>query len=289
MSEAIEGLQTPSALAPAAGRGFEGRSALHRHLRLVAVQLRIRVLAALEYRTAFWTSGVLSLFWSVGGAIPLVVALAHRPDVAGWAPWSLVMLVGCHMIVNGLFGAAIVPALFSAMEDIRTGALDYTLLRPVSALVSCLVADFQPWSLVESLVGIGLLIAGATAAGVSPGALDVAMFALVLAAGIVALYALAVLILSLAFRALQLQNLAYVLESLLDLGRWPISVFRGPLKAVFTFVIPFAIMTSYPPMALLGLLEPQAALGAVATAGVLGALSAAAWRRALRGYTSASS
>lgn len=269
--------------------GFEGRGSLHRHLRLVGVQLRIRVLAALEYRAGFWTSGVLSLFWSIGGAIPLVVALDHRPDVGGWTPWSLAMLVGCHMIVNGLFGAVMVPALFTAMEDIRTGALDYLLLRPVNSLVSCLVSDFYPWSLLESVVGVGVLVVAASAAHVSPGPLDVAMFVLVLGSGIMALYALAVMILSLAFRAMQLQNLAYLLESLLDFARWPIAVFPGPLKAFFTFVVPFAIMTSYPPMALMGWLEPSAAVWAVVTAVVLGLVAVGAWSRALRGYTSASS
>jgi ABC-2 type transport system permease protein len=275
--------------AAATEEGFEGRGTLHRHLRLVGVQLRIRVLAALEYRAGFWTSGVLGMFWSFGGVVPLLVALEHRPDVAGWNPWALAMLVGCHMIVNGLFGAVMVPALFAAMEDIRTGALDYTLLRPVDALVSCLVADFQPWNLLESVVGLGLLMVAASATHASPGPLGVAMFVVVLGSGIVALYALSVLILAFAFRALQLQNLAYLLESLLDFARWPISVFRGPLKAVFTFVIPFAIMTSYPPMALMGWLEPSAALGAVATAAALGLVAWFAWRTALRGYTSASS
>jgi ABC-2 type transport system permease protein len=285
-------MSEPGAIPPASERedaGFEERGSLHRHVRLVAVQLRIRVLAALEYRAGFWTGGVLSLFWSFGGVIPLMVALEHRPDVGGWTPWSLAMLVGCHMIVNGLFGAAVQPALFAAMEDIRTGALDYLLLRPVDALVSCLVADFEPWSLLETLVGIGLLVVAATAAEVSPTLLDVAMFVVVLGSGIAALYAIAVLILSLAFRAMQLQNLAYMLESLLDFARWPISVFRGPLKAFFTFVIPFAIMTSYPPMALMGWLEPGAAVGAVVTAVVLGLVARSAWLRALGGYTSASS
>lgn len=274
----------------ARAEGFEGRGSLHRHLRLIAVQLRIRVLAALEYRAGFFTSGVLSMFWGLGGVVPLLVALEHRPDVAGWTPWSLAMLIGCHMIVNGIFGAMIVPALFAAMEDIRTGALDYLLLRPVNALISCLVADFQPWSLIESMVGVALLVVAASASpNVSPDALHVAMFAVVLGSGVVALYALAVLILAFAFLALELQNLAYLLESLLDFARWPISVFRGPLKAVFTFVIPFAIMTSYPPMALMGWLEPTAALAAVATATVLGLVAGYAWRTALRQYTSASS
>lgn len=272
-----------------AGPGFEGRGSLHRHLRLVAVQLRIRVLAALEYRAGFWTGGVLSLLWSMGGVVPLVVALDHRPDVVGWGPWSLAMLVGCHMIVNGLFGALVQPALFAAMEDIRTGALDYLLLRPVSALVSCLCADFQPWSLLETLVGVGLLVLAATEVGVSPSALHVVVFVVVLGSGIAALYAIAVLILTFAFRAMQLQNLAYLFESLLDFARWPISVFPGPLKALFTFVIPLAIMTSYPPMALMGWLEPSAAVGAVVTAAALGLVAVVAWSRALAGYTSASS
>lgn len=274
------------------GEGTHGsapRGALRRSLRLVAVQLRIRVLAALEYRAGFFTSGVLSLLWSLGGVIPLVVALDHRPDVAGWTPWALALLVGCHMIVNGLFGALVQPALFAAMEDIRTGALDYLLLRPASALLSCLVADFQPWSLLETLVGASLVVLAAVTLGLSPSPLAVLTFLVVLGSGIAALYALAVLILCLAFQAMQLQNLAYLLESLLDFARWPISVFRGPLRAFFTFVVPFAIMTSYPPMALLGWLEPRAALSAVATAAVLGVLAGVAWRRALRGYTSASS
>lgn len=274
------------------GEGTHGsapRGALRRSLRLVAVQLRIRVLAALEYRAGFFTSGVLSLLWSLGGVIPLVVALDHRPDVAGWTPWALALLVGCHMIVNGLFGALVQPALFAAMEDIRTGALDYLLLRPASALLSCLVADFQPWSLLETLVGASLVVLAAVTLGLSPSPLAVLTFLVVLGSGIAALYALAVLILCLAFQAMQLQNLAYLLESLLDFARWPISVFRGPLRALFTFVVPFAIMTSYPPMALLGWLEPRAALSAVATAAVLGVLAGVAWRRALRGYTSASS
>lgn len=269
--------------------GFAGRGSWHRHLRLVGMQLRIRTLAALEYRVGFWSDGVLGVLWSLGGVVPLVVALGHRPDVAGWTPWALAMLTGCHMIVTGLFSAVVQPALYQAMDDIRTGALDYLLLRPVDALLSCLVADFQPWRVLEAVMGMALLVVAAVGAGVSPTVLDVVMLAVVLASGVVALYGISVLILSVAFRALQLQNLAFLLESLLDFARWPIAVFRGPLKAFFTFVVPFAIMTSYPPMALLGQLEPSAAGGAVVTAAALAILARIAWLRALRGYTSASS
>ena len=56
--------------------------ALGRHLRLLGAQLRISVLAALEYRVGFWTNGIVNLAWSFGGVVPLFVALDHRKDVA---------------------------------------------------------------------------------------------------------------------------------------------------------------------------------------------------------------
>ncbi len=275
--------------APGVGDGFAGRGPLRRHLRLIAAQLRISVLAALEYRTGFWSQGLLGLAWSIGGVIPLWVALEHRPDVAGWGPWELAMLTGCYILLAGVFAGFVQPALYAAMEHIRAGTLDYLLLRPVDALVSALVSAFEPWSCVEIIAGLVVLVVAAIGAGGSPGPIELLMALCVFVSGLLALYALAVLILGLSFRALQLQNLAFLMEALLDFARWPISVFRGPLKALFTFIIPFAIMTSYPPQALLGRLAWSSALTALATAVVLALLARGVWLRALRSYTSASS
>ena len=60
-----------------------------------------------------------------------------------------------------------------------------------------------------------------------------------------------VLVLCASFRALQLQALTYVMEALMDFGRWPAQVFPPLLRALFTFVIPLLVMTSYPAEALL--------------------------------------
>ena len=68
-----------------------------------------------------------------------------------------------------------------------------------------------------------------------------------------------------------------------------IQIFRGALRFVFTFVIPIALMTTYPAEAILGRLS-------LSTAGlaVLGAMSFAlagrlVFTRAIGRYTSASS
>lgn len=271
-----------------AERGFE-HNAANRHLRLLGAQLRMSLLAALEYRVGFWTDGVLGLLWNLGGLVPLLVAFDHRSDVAGWGPWQIILLTGFFLIISGTFASSVQPSVAASMAHIREGTLDYVLLRPVDGLLSCLLAGFQPWCLLEVFSGIALTIVASVQLGLSPGVEQLAMLLLVLVSGLVSLYAMGVLILAASFRALALENLTFLLETLLDFAHWPISVFRGPLKLVFTFVVPFAVMTSYPAQSLLGELEVEQVLGALLSAGTLAVLARLAWLRGVRGYTSASS
>lgn len=265
------------------------RGPLHRHLRLLAAQLRISVMAALEYRTGFWSQGVMGLLWSLTGIVPLWVALEHRSELAGWTVGELGMLTGCYVILAGVFAGFVQPGLAETMDQIRRGTLDYVLLRPVDPLVASLGSAFEPWSLLEIAAGLALVIASAIATPVRVGPIELTQLLLVGVSGLAALYSLGVLVLAASFRALQLENLTYLMESLLDFARWPISVFRGPLKVVFTFVIPLGIMTSYPALALAGTLAWSQVGGAIVTALVLVGLARALWTRALRSYTSASS
>jgi hypothetical protein len=78
-----------------------------------------------------------------------------------------------------------------------------------------------------------------------PGALAVVSALGLGLAGLLALYALGVLVLCASFRAMQLQNLTFLMEAVLDFGRWPAQVFRGALRVVFTYVVPLAVMTTY--------------------------------------------
>jgi ABC-2 type transport system permease protein len=103
------------------------------------------------------------------------------------------------------------------------------------------------------------------------------------------LYSLWVLVISLSFRVVKVDNLSYLFMSIFDAGRWPIQVFKGTLRVLFTVVFPLALMTTYPAQALLGHLSLTHALLA-GTGGLLFAGGARwVWVRSLRAYTSASS
>ena len=84
-------------------------------------------------------------------------------------------------------------------------------------------------------------------------------------------------------RALMRASLALALQYRLEF------VVEGALAVLFTYVLPLALMTTYPALALLGKLQLGTALG-----GLLGTIAFAAfarlvWSRSIGKYTSASS
>ena len=259
------------------------------YARLSAAQLEMSALAAMQYRVGFWTEGVLGMVWSALGIAPLFVAVEHLGSVKGWGRWELVVLTGCFTLLSGLFGALLQPSLLESMNHIRRGTLDYLLLRPADALALCLTCSFRPWRLIEALGGVALIVAGLAMLGRVPGPEDILAAGATGVAGFVALYAFGVMVLCASFKAMQLQSLTYLMEALLDFGRWPAQVFPVALRVVFTFVVPLLVMTSYPAEALLGRL-PWATIGQLAavSAGLM-LVARGLWRRSIRGYTSASS
>jgi len=94
---------------------------------------------------------------------------------------------------------------------------------------------------------------------------------------------------SAAFYVGRIDNLRYLFTSVFDAARWPASVYRGALGLFFTFVVPLALMTSYPAWALLGLLEPSRIIVALAFGVMFSLGSRWVFSRALRRYISASS
>jgi ABC-2 type transport system permease protein len=97
------------------------------------------------------------------------------------------------------------------------------------------------------------------------------------------------LVISAAFWVVRLDNLIYLFNSIFDAGRWPVSIFRGAWRVIFTFVVPLALMTTYPALAILGRLDAKTALYALGGAVVFAGLSRFLWTQAIGRYTSASS
>jgi ABC-2 type transport system permease protein len=116
---------------------------------------------------------------------------------------------------------------------------------------------------------------------------QVALSCLILLCALLILYSIWILVVSLSFHVVKIDNLSYLIVSTFDAARFPASVFRGALSFIFTFIVPLALMTTYPALALLGKLRFEQVLTAVLVAGGFLLISRLVWLRSVRFYTGA--
>ena len=258
-----------------------------RYPRLLALQARVSLLVALQYRLDFFLTFCLGVFWSISALVPLLVLFRLRNGVAGWT-WPEALLVAAFfLMVKSVLSAVIQPSAVATVEQIRLGTLDFVLLKPADSQFLVTTSRLDMARVSDFLAGLVLLGIALHQRGESVTVSGVLAAIWIFGAGVAILYSLFVLVLSMAFLFVKIDNMSYLMASIFDAARWPSTIFRGALALLFTFVIPLAVMTTYPSLALLGKLGPSRLAIATAVAAIFMLWSRYAWVRAIRRYTSA--
>ncbi len=221
----------------------------------------------------------------------LTFALIYRFTdlVGGWSLYEVLLLVGIYRIVDGLIAVQLAPNLWAITGYIRSGEMDLLLARPVSSQFLVSLRLLRPAEAANILIGLALVLYAAPAAGVHWTALGVAEAGAFGLCGLVLLYSLWFVTVTLAFWLVQVDTLDTLFYSLFEAARYPVSFFRGGVRTLLTVVIPVAFATTFPTQALLGTVDLRyLPLGiALAALALLG--THLFWNYALRHYSSASS
>lgn len=260
-----------------------------RYLRLLALELRLSLSLGMQYRWNFLVDGVVSLLWTSLGLVPLYVAFHGRPAIAGWTYERALFVVGWFTLLKGVLDGAVNPSLLLVVDQIRQGTLDFVLLKPADAQFLVSTARFEVWKGIDAIAALVIFAFASHLLGHGPTASGVLLSLALLACAILVLYSVWIMVVAAAFWVVRLDNLAYLFGAIFDFARWPVSIFKGAFRFLFTFVIPLGIMTTYPAEALLGTLSPVTAVTSVAGAIAFAAIARAIWTRAIGRYTSASS
>jgi ABC-2 type transport system permease protein len=260
-----------------------------RYLRLLGTQLRVSLALGMQYRWEFLIDGALTLLWTAIGLVPLYVAFNQRPAIAGWTYEQAIVVVGWFTLLKGILDGAVNPSLITVVSQIRQGTLDYTLLKPADAQFLVSTAKFEVWRLIDVAAAAGIIAWAFARMGRAPEPHHTALALALIGAGALVLYSVWILVISAAFWVVRLDNLTYLFNSILDFARWPVTIFKGPFRFVFTFIIPLALMTTYPAEAILGRLSSRTAALSIAGALAFALAARLVWTRAISRYTSASS
>jgi len=175
------------------------------------------------------------------------------------------------------------------MEGIRLGTFDFLLTKPADSQLLASSQRVAPQAATDLLVGVGVILYGVSRTGLALGPVPVLLFVATLAAGFATVYGFLLVLSTMAFWFVKLDNILVIFQALFgNAGRWPVPIFPGWMRPVLTFVVPIAFAVTVPAQALTGQLPGRTALLAVGVALLFLVGSRVFWLVALRRYTGAS-
>jgi ABC-2 type transport system permease protein len=257
-------------------------------IRLLWVFFRVGAMGELAYRTNFFLQlleSAIDLGTALGG---LAVVFSYTSTLGGWRPEEVAALLGVFFLVGGAIRLIIQPSMEQLIESVREGTLDFTLTKPEDSQVLVSIQRVEIWKLTDLILGIVVIVAALARLGTHLGVWQVAGFAAALVAGGIIVYSFWVILASLSFWFVRVENILVIFQSIYEAGRWPVTLYPRWLRLGLTFLVPVAFATTVPAQALAGRLSWQALTGAFALAALLFAVARLLWRVGTRRYSGAS-
>jgi len=261
---------------------------VRRYLRLWRIFFTHSLIQDLEYRLNWWMNAFNSLLSLGSSALVLAVVFTQSESIGGWTFDQALTLLGVYLFIEGVTTVFLVPNLNRVPQYVRKGELDYLLLKPIAARFIVSTRYASVWWVPQLGLALVVIAAGMLRQGTFT-LPHVALLAVMLTAAVGTLYAVWFALTTTAFWFVKVDNVSELFTAFFAAGRFPISAYPGWVRALLTFVVPVAFLTTVPAEAASGTLTWAWGVGALAVAVVLLAASQALWRFALANYTSASS
>lgn len=266
---------------------------MHRYLNLYFAFWRNCFRQALEFRVNFWSNVFTNLGWVLSLVIFMKIIFMNTKAVAGWSEAEMFVLVGTYSTLRGIADTLFYRNLSDLPNQIRTGMMDFILLRPVNSQFY-MSLRYVALDNIGQLAGAVLLLwYGISITQQTIPITDLFAYVFLFICGIIIFYSISLITMTLSFWLIRLDNLFVALDTIYSIARTPIDVFKawGQAPQFFlTYLLPIAFFAAMPVKALFGrphLIETLIAGPIIAI--IFLSISILFWNYATRVYSSASS
>jgi ABC-2 type transport system permease protein len=267
--------------------------------RVFATFARNSLVRDMTFRANFIIESISSLSWmfmNLGFYLLIFQYTTMIGAGTGWGKYQFFVFLSTTLFINSLVQAFFMPNAEEFSEHVRTGGLDFALLKPIDTqfLISLAKVD---WSSLSNFV-FAIVLLGYSLARLDymPGVWQVLLYPVYVLCGVAILYSLMIALASTSIWLGRNQNLYDFWFYITNFSRYPMEIYSGPfgtpLRRLFTFLIPVLVVVNVPARLLALPFDSDnwwlALFTLVATAG---SLLASRWLflRALASYRSASS
>jgi ABC-2 type transport system permease protein len=270
-----------------------------RYLRVAATIARNSLVRDMTFRANFLIDAATSIVWMLMNLAFYVLIFRFTTSLGvgtGWGQYQFFVFLATGMFINSLVQAFFMPNANEFGEHIRTGRLDFALVKPIDTQFLVSFSKIEWSGLSNFAVAVVLLGYSLVQIGHRPSVVECVLYPFYVLCGVAVLYSLMMPLAACAVWLGRNESLYDYWFYVINFSRYPMEIYRGtygtPLRLFFTYMIPVLIVVNVPARLLAKPLDPDnwwLAVGAlVATLASL-AISRLIFQRALASYRSASS
>lgn len=206
--------------------------------------------------------------------------------LAGFSGQEVLFFTATYVMVDTL-SQFFFRSVYTFRPLVVSGDFDLTLLKPMNPLFRVLAGgpDLIDLITIPPLLYITYLIGSQ----LNPTTAEVVLYLALVINGIIISMAFHIFVLALGVITLEIDHTIMVFRDLTSMGRFPVDIYKEPLRSFLTFVVPVGVMITFPAKAFLGILTPFGAVFTIVFAAIFLMSSIRFWNFALKKYTSASS
>ncbi len=187
----------------------------------------------------------------LGLSIIFFQAIFAQVDViGGWSFAEVLVLLGTWEFMHNIAWATYFRGGFRRMPVfMQRGELDMLLTRPIN-LRTFFIYDNNDlfFSSPQIIASLGLVIYGAS---ISQNHLNIIIYILLVFTGLIIHYSLVVILSAINFWTI-IEHGGWLFGELTELGRYPITIYKGVTRLALTIAVPVACMYTFPVAALFG-------------------------------------
>ncbi|HEX8966379.1 MAG TPA: ABC-2 family transporter protein [Chloroflexota bacterium] len=257
-------------------------------MRLLSLFARTELQFALEYRANLVLDLFEELIVVVTSVLAVLVIFGHTGVINGWTLGQMIVLLGVYYVIQGAQSVLFEVSFERFMEHVRLGTLDFILLKPVNSQFMISARYVQMAQVGQVLLGLVLVSVGVGQIGKAVGPFELISFGLTLMCGLSLVYSLLLVLGTLAFWFVRVENLMAIFWSFIDAGRFPVDVYPGWLRVTLSTVVPIGVAVTVPAQAVAGRLDGVGLALMLGGTFVVGWFASWFWRLGVRNYTGAS-
>lgn len=259
-----------------------------RYMKLLGASFSLALRREMAFRANLVFQLLMTIMGIVSGLAVLGVVYTQTSTLAGWSEGDALLLLGTFQVVSGIFAMWIEPNLSWFASQVKDGKLDTILVQPLPSIFLASLGKCAPLALTQVVVGLMVMGSGLRILGTWPSLWGVLGWLILVGVGLVLAWSARILMASLAFWSPSIE-LDVLYSALWEFGRYPVSIYRQPLRFLLTYVLPFAFLATFPAGVLTGRNGPLLPFLGVAGALLAVLLVRLVWRAGLRRYTGATS